>query len=134
MKSVVVATLLLIGLSGCGFQKDADEQFGDQHFKTAISLIELHRIRFGSYPDVLSDLKFTGQWDQVALSSVEYKRVENGYELNLTRGWVGKPSLSYPKEFWQGLGILRTNIEMTQESIQPNKLVQATRETRASDA
>jgi hypothetical protein len=36
-----------------------DAQFGDQHFKTAISLIELHKIRTGGYPESLKDLKFT---------------------------------------------------------------------------
>jgi len=95
MKRMLATLLLLLCLGGCGFQKQADEQFGDQFFKTAISLIELHRIRFGSYPDSLRDLKFTGQWDQAVLSSVEYKKLENGYELNLTRGWMGKPLPEY---------------------------------------
>ena len=121
MNRMVATLLLLLSLGGCGFQKHADEQFGDQFFKTAISLIELHRIRFGSYPDSLADLKFIGQWDQAVLSSVEYKKVENGYELNLTRGWMGKPSLNYPREFWQGLGIVRTNIGMPNKALQPTE-------------
>jgi hypothetical protein len=98
-------------LSSCAFQKEADQKFGDQHFKTAISVIELHRVRFGEYPASLKDLKFTGEWDQIALNSVEYKRLANGYELNVTHGWVGKPELKYPDEFWKGLGLVKSNMK-----------------------
>lgn len=73
----------------CNFQKEADAKFGDQHFKTAIALIELHKIRFGSYPASMNDLKYTGEWDKIVFSAVQYERLDNGYELNLTRGWVG---------------------------------------------
>jgi len=104
---LVVATVI----SACGFQKDADAKFGDQHFKTAISLIELHKVRTGSYPSTLADLKFTGEWDQIALSSVEYKRLDSGYELNVVRGWVGQPDLTYPSEFWVGLGLQKSNLK-----------------------
>jgi hypothetical protein len=31
--------------------------FGDQHFKTAIALVELHRVRTGTYPSSLRDIK-----------------------------------------------------------------------------
>ncbi len=102
--------ILLITLGGCDFQKQADATFGDQHFKTTISLVELHKIRTGSYPQKLSDLNFTGDWDAIALDSVEYKPLPNGYELNVTRGWIGKPELVYPKEFWQGLGLVKSNL------------------------
>jgi hypothetical protein len=34
----------------------------------------------------------------------------DGYELDLVRGWVGTPDLSYPPDFWHGLGIRRTNV------------------------
>lgn len=98
-------------LVGCGFQQRADAQFGDQHFKTAISLIELHKVRTGSYPETLADLRFTGAWDQLAIASVEYKRLDTGYELNVVRGWVGRPKLSYPAEFWRGLGLQRSNLK-----------------------
>ena len=97
-------------LAGCGMTEGVDAQFGDQHFKTAISLIELHKLRTGAYPESLKDLKFTGQWDAIALSAVEYHRLETGYELNVTRGWVGKPEMSYPPEFWKGLGIVKSNV------------------------
>jgi YD repeat-containing protein len=36
--------------------------------------------------------------------------LEDGYELNLTRGFVGAPDLKYPAEFWRGLGIRKTNV------------------------
>jgi hypothetical protein len=109
----MIGILLSLGiaLSACSFKKEADRQFGDQHFKTAIALIELHRIRYGEYPASLKDLKFTGEWDQIALSNVEYKRVGNGYELNIARGWVGKPELKYPDEFWRGLGLVKSNMK-----------------------
>lgn len=103
--------LLLVFLGGCKFQKQADAQFGDQHFKTAIALIELHKVRSGAYPDNLKELKFTGDWDAIAMAAVDYKKLGNGYELNITRGWVGKPTLSYPPEFWHGLGLVKSNIK-----------------------
>ena len=101
---------LLLLVSGCNFQQQADAKFGDQHFKTAIALIELHHTRFGNYPESLAELKYTGDWDQIALQSVQYKRLGNGYELNLVRGWVGAPQLSFPPEFWGGLGIVSSNV------------------------
>ncbi|PYP18595.1 MAG: hypothetical protein DMD54_04840 [Gemmatimonadetes bacterium] len=108
--ALVLATGLLAS-SACGrFQKQADAKFGDQNFKSAIALIELHKVRFGSYPDHLSDLRFTGDWDQIWMSAVKYTKLSDGYELDLVRGWVGTPDLSYPPEFWRGLGIRRTNV------------------------
>jgi len=77
---------LLASLTGCNFQEQADAKFGDQGFKTAIALIELHKVRFGSYPESLKDLQFGGDWDAIALNSVEYRPLAGGYELNLTRG------------------------------------------------
>jgi hypothetical protein len=118
MKTTHIALVaLLLGcvyLTGCEFQKQADTTFGDQHLKTAISLIELHKVRYGKYPESLKDLTFTGEWDQIALVSVEYKIAGSGYELNVVRGWVGKPEISYPKEFWQGLGLVKSNAKQAQ--------------------
>lgn len=101
----LTAVLVTLLLSACGFQKQADQQFGDQHFKTAIALIELHKVRTGSYPANLQELKFTGEWDQIALASVTYGRADDGYTLEVSRGWVGKPELSFPPEFYAGLGL-----------------------------
>jgi hypothetical protein len=106
--------LIALVLSACDFSdfyKDADAQFGDQHCKTAISLIELHKIRFGAYPETLKDLQFTGEWDAIALPGVEYRRLDTGYELNLVRGTMGKPKASYPSEFWKGLGLVKSNMK-----------------------
>ena len=106
-----LTVVLAASALACGqFRKQADAEFGDQNFKTAIALIELHKIRFGSYPDRLTDLKFTGQWDQIALSAVRYTKLNDGYELNVVRGWVGTPDLEYPDAFWQGLGLRKTNM------------------------
>ncbi len=107
---LVLAGILVLAIS-CNFQRQADEKFGDQNFKSAIALIELHKVRFGEYPASLKDLKYLGDWDQLYLGGVEYKRLDNGYELNLTRGWVGNPELKYPADFWQGLGIVRSNVK-----------------------
>jgi hypothetical protein len=81
----------------------------DQIFKTSIALIELHRVRFGTYPDSLDDLEFIGSQDRTALTSVTYRKVPDGYELYLPPV-ENRPDLSYPSEFWRGLGIRRSNV------------------------
>lgn len=80
--------------------------FGDQNLKTAVALIELHKVRYGRYPDSLRDLKFTGLWDQSGLQSVRYyPNVDRtAYYIEVERGWVGMPKLQMPPEFWQGTG------------------------------
>jgi hypothetical protein len=88
----------------------ADEKFGRQNFNSAISLIELHKVRYGEYPKSLNDLRFLGDWDQIWLSAVNYERTEEGYDLFLVRGLVDVPELEYPKEFKNGLGIRATNV------------------------
>ena len=104
--------LLLVVSISCNFREKANQQFGDQHFKTAISLIELYKIRQGHYPPSLDSLQYLGDWDALIYHSVEYKRLEEGYELNLTNGWIGKPDeLRYPPEFWRGLGIKKSNLK-----------------------
>jgi len=89
-----------------GITKGPDNLFGDQHLKTAVALIELHKLRFGKYPSSLSDLKYTGQWDQIALQSVRYypNADHTAYYIEVERGWVGKPDLEMPDEFWHGTG------------------------------
>ena len=107
---VIAATAVTLGATACQFQQATDAKFGDQSFKTAISLIELYHVRHGVYPAALTDLDFTGDWDAISLNSVQYERLADGYALDVTRGWVGKPTLSYPPQFWQGLGLRRTNV------------------------
>ncbi|MDB5012308.1 MAG: hypothetical protein JWQ25_510 [Daejeonella sp.] len=109
----------IVLLSSCNFtenidqlQEKANQQFGDQHFKTAIALIELHKIRYGHYPESFDSLKYTGEWDKMVNSSITYTKLDSGYSLDLTNGWIGKPdSLKYPAEFWNGIGLVRSNLK-----------------------
>ena len=89
-----------------GFWHGPDVKFGDQHLKTSVSLIELHKLRYGQYPKSLRDLKFIGDWDPIALQSVQYwvNDEQSRYCVEVVRGWVGKPQLHIPDEFWQGTG------------------------------
>ena len=111
-RSVIVA--LAMFLSGCDisgiFPQMPDETFGDQNFKSAIALIELHKTRNGEYPEELSDLEHLGQWDQIWLGAVEYEKVAEGYNLFVIRGAVKEPNLEYREAFWQGLGIKESNV------------------------
>jgi hypothetical protein len=112
--TILVALPVLLLLSGCDpfkqFQEEADKTFGDQHLKTSVALIELHKLRYGSYPANLKDLKFTGEWDRIALQSVDYKAGDDrqSYYIEVKRGWVGKPELNMPEEFWQNTGYDRS--------------------------
>ena len=112
---IVIGGVVVLGLVGylvvrsiiaTGITKGPDAMFGDQHLKTAVALIELHRTRYGKYPVTLRDLKFTGQWDQIAIGSVGYhpNAEGTGYYIEVRRGWVGKPTLEMPDEFWRGTG------------------------------
>jgi|HubBroStandDraft_6_1064221.scaffolds.fasta_scaffold83363_2 hypothetical protein len=91
--------------------KAMDDLFGDQHLKTAVALIELHKTRYGKYPDSIGDLKFTGQWDQIALQNVNYypNPDRTAYYLEVRRGWIGKLDLEMPPEFWKGTGTTRSS-------------------------
>jgi hypothetical protein len=108
-----VVLILLLGLYiairsviASGITRGPDVMFGDQHLKTAVALIELHKVRFGKYPDTLKDLKFVGQWDKIALNSVVYypNPDRTQYYIEVQRGWIGKPNLEMPAEFWLGTG------------------------------
>jgi hypothetical protein len=109
---VLVASGLLAvrSIIKTGITKGPDNLFGDQHLKTAVSLIELHKLRYGKYPDSLSNLRFTGQWDPIALQSVRYypNADRTRYYIEVERGWIGKPDLKMPDEFWQGTGYTTT--------------------------
>jgi hypothetical protein len=57
--AIAACGVVLFVAAGCGqFRDEADAKFGDQNFKSAIAIIELHKVRFGSYPNTLADLKF----------------------------------------------------------------------------
>lgn len=105
-------------LSGCfpeNFQEQTQQmgqKFGDQHFKTVIALVELHNVRHGEYPGSLDELQYVGEWDRMGFTSVKYKKVGNGYELDLVGGWMGKAAdISYPEGFWKGLGLVKSNLK-----------------------
>ena len=89
-----------------GFWKGPDAMFGDQHLKTAVALIELYRTRHNEYPATLNDLDFVGEWDRIALNAVSYRAnaVRTKYCVEVERGWIAKPHLDMPQEFWQGTG------------------------------
>ena len=116
---VTIPLFFFLIFSSCNLKKgidkmkeESDQTFGDQHFKTAISLIELHKVRNGLYPDNLDSLKYLGGWDEMVHSSVSYKKLEEGYQLDLVKGWVGKPkNLKYPDDFWKGLGCVKSNLK-----------------------
>ena len=111
---VAVVGLVLIGggylavrsFLSTDFTRSADNKFGDQNLKTAVALIELHKVRDGRYPASLQDLKFVGDWDQLALHSVAYMAAPDGsaYYVEVSRGWVGRPTFTMPLEFWRGTG------------------------------
>ena len=75
--AVVGAALAVRAIIASGITRGPDYMFGDQHLKTTVALIELHRTRYGKYPDSLDDLKFTGAWDAMALHSVKYCPAED---------------------------------------------------------
>ena len=105
--------IVLFLLSGCEFDfpSGMDEKFGDQHFKSAISAIELHKTRTGEYPDTLNDLEYLGDWDQIWLHSVRYEKADTGYNLFIERGWMGEPSLDLPAGYKDGLGLIESNVK-----------------------
>ncbi|MDV6168034.1 hypothetical protein R1T16_06330 [Flavobacterium sp. DG1-102-2] len=130
-KSLLTALILVpvIALCSCTgkmkeMQEQANQQFGDQHFKTTISLIELYKVRHGDYPSSLDSLDFIGDWDKIAISSTAYKKLDNGYELNLTNGWIGKPdSMKFPPDFWKGLGLKKSNLKAFKEDAKTDRSV-----------
>jgi hypothetical protein len=71
-----------------------------------VALLELHRVRTGEYPAKLVDLKYPGAWGQIALNSVRYCPAADrkSYFVEVTPGWIGKPNLAFPADFWSGTG------------------------------
>lgn len=115
LSKLILSTVLIFTMSSCALgdlTEGVNQKFGDQHFKTVIALIELHRVRHGEYPQSLKKLEFTGDWDAIMISSVEYTKVKEGYNLDLINGWIGKPEeLIYPDGFWTGLGLKKSNLK-----------------------
>ena len=95
-----------------GGTRHEDPDAVDQRFKTAIALVELHRLRFGKYPDSLDDLQFLGASDRRTLAKgLRYEKLPDGYGLDIVSGKDQKPRVTYLPDFWRGLGIRRTNVD-----------------------
>jgi hypothetical protein len=90
----------------CAYTTVFDNKFGDQHLKTTVALLELYKVRHGRYPDRLSDLDFVGDWDRIALSRTAYHPNDSRtrYHVEVTRGWLCSPTVTYPPELWAGTG------------------------------
>ena len=90
-----------------GFTRPVDNEFGDQHLKTTVALVELHKVRYGRYPERLKELRFAGGWDAIALGAVQYCAAPDGsrYFVQVQRGWMGRPDLKMSQEFWKGTGL-----------------------------
>ena len=100
--AAIVGTMLVVLFRSM----DPDTMFGDQHLKTTVAIIELHRVRNGTYPKNLADLRDFGSWDRIAIGSVRYcpSADLSGYYIEVTRGWIGKPTLEVNPDFWRGTG------------------------------
>src|SRR5437764_15336998 len=82
--------LIIHYVTASGITRPIDNMFGDQHLKTVVALVELHKTRYGRYPQTLRQLKFTGEWDQLALGVVLYHANPEGtaYYVEVQRGWA----------------------------------------------
>lgn len=98
------ATVHYLGASG--ITRLFDNKFGDQNLKSTVALLELHKIRYGRYPKSLRELRFKGDWDEIWLNATRYVVSPDGtkYCVEVERGWIGKPVLNYPPEFWRNTG------------------------------
>jgi hypothetical protein len=123
--SFMLAFLLLNSCVTDNMKSQMDEQMSegvkillDQEFKKAIGYVELHKLRYGTYPNSLKELKFLSVMDSSMLSQVQYHQLGDAYELNLIstfpkmNGEVDyRADLHYPKEFWKGLGCAKSNLK-----------------------
>ena len=106
---IVAITGIIYGihfLHKYGITEPIDRKFGDQNLKSTVALLELHKVRFGKYPDTLRDLKYLGDWDQIYISATRYypSTDHQHYYVEVERGWIGKPTLTMPDEFWKNTG------------------------------
>lgn len=109
---VMVAVVAVVAVARSGITRPVDNMFGDQHLKTIVALVELHKVRYGAYPARLSELKFIGKWDELPIQVVSYCAAEDrqSYYVEVQRGWAFKPgdlAQEQPAEFWQGTGFRR---------------------------
>lgn len=126
MKKFTYALLLMLTLASCfsGDLKDKmsdtmkkmQTSLADQTFRRMLGEIEMHKLRNGSYPASLSELRFLNSLDSANLKSVEYHLLDSGYELNLhmkipmLNGKQVDATPGYPDDFWKGLGCKQSNL------------------------
>lgn len=113
MRKIGFILVCVISLSACdpmSLMPGAQQKFADQGFKTMIALVELHRIRTGAYPNELTEIRFTGDWDPIYQQFVTYKKLDKGYKLDVKDQKLAK-SMVYPRDFWSGLGLAATNVQ-----------------------
>ena len=109
---LVIAAIVVVSVARSGVTRPLDDMFGDQHLKTVVALVELHKVRYGVYPSRLSELKFTGQWDKIHIHAVSYCAAEDrqSYYVEVQQGWAFKPgdlAREQSAEYWQGTGFRR---------------------------
>jgi hypothetical protein len=96
---------------------EMQKMLADQTFRKTLGDIELHKLRTGEYPASLRELKFINALDSAYFTSLEYHKLDSGYALNLTfkaatlNNQLTEVDLSYPPEFWTGLGCLKSNLK-----------------------
>jgi hypothetical protein len=122
---ILILAFVTLFLNSCNlvkFQEEANSKFADQYFKTAIAHVELYKIRYGQYPANLNELKYLGDWDAGIFSSVEYEKLPYGYRLDIVKGFIkGIPDdLKYPPDFWNGLGLKRSNLKPNPRQEKPD--------------
>ena len=121
---VVAALLALCSCFPPGARDKANEMMhqtmrlvADQQFKQVLGQVELHKLRFGRYPESLGEIKFLSAFDSAAIRAVEYILLDSVYELNYVGNGVTDlngqtqyvPDITYKDEFWQGLGCSASN-------------------------
>jgi hypothetical protein len=78
-------------------------------FRRAIAGIELYKTKFGEYPESTTSKEFEdifGSWQQASFL-ISYSKCKDGYELNIIN--QEKMQISFLPDFWQRLGITKTN-------------------------
>jgi len=58
IRKLAVGLVIALVFAGAGCQRltgEVDAKFGDQHFKTAVALVELYHVRHGVYPASLQE-------------------------------------------------------------------------------
>jgi len=133
MKKIILLAILIAALSSCFSDNFVDgmsdgiaeslQMVNDQEFQKALSHIEMHKLRNGTYPDELADLEYLNPMDSRFLNRVEYFKLDSVYELNLkslapikgsNNGKKKKKKMiaqKYPAEFWEGLGCVKSNLK-----------------------